>query len=162
MFFNINEDAAEVQANDIDVLVPQDDNTEAGIEVLADEVEKAMQSQALESVTYFNNGEEALKNFMESANVLLEARKISKRTFIKLGKNDDLERRTHLACLVLAKNANDPLFRKLAQNRVKERKLRALLFKKYGQKATKVARVSQKKHIKELKKMPALPAFNPQ
>lgn len=162
MFFNINEDAAEVQANDIDVLVPQDDNTEAGIEVLADEVEKAMQSQALESVTYFNNGEEALKNFMESANVLLEARKISKRTFIKLGKNDDLERRTHLACLVLAKNANDPLFRKLAQNRVKERKLRALLFKKYGQKATKVAKVSQKKHIKELKKMPALPAFNPQ
>ena len=144
--------------NDID-LVAADPNTEEGLEAMASEVEGNMQAAALESVTYFDGGEGAQKSFIESAEVqaLVEARKMSKHTFVRLNKNDDFTRRAHLASLLLARNAKDPLFNKLALNRVKERQLRAAIFKKYESKARMVAKKSQVQHIKNMKKMPALP-----
>ena len=74
-----------------------------------------------------------------------------------MNKNDDFTRRAHLASLILARNAKDPLFNKLALNRVKERQLRAAIFKKYETKARAVAKKSQAQHIKTMKKMPSLP-----
>jgi hypothetical protein len=120
-----------------------------------------MMQSALESASYFENGEEGVKNFTESAEVqqLLEARKMSKKTLVRLGKNDDFTRRKHLAAIVIAKEKNDTLFHQLALNRVKERKLRNLIFKKYENKATLVAKQSQKEHIKAMKKMPSLPVI---
>ena len=165
MFFSefLKEDA-DINASDIDLVMQKDPDTEEGIEMLADEVEKAMTTSALESVTFFKGGDDALNTFMEASNLetLLEARKISKRTIIRLGKVDDFQRRKHLASLVLAKNANDPLFTKLARNRIMERKLRAQISKKYEAKATKVAKISQKKHIKAMKSMPAMPSIQQQ
>lgn len=84
---------------------------------------------------------------------------MSKKTFVRLNKNDDFTRRAHLASLILARNAKDPLFNKLALNRVKERQLRAAIFKKYETKARNVAKKSQIQHIKAMKKMPALPTI---
>ena len=155
----IKEETTEVDADDI---VLADPETEEGLEAIANEVENNMQVAALESVTYFEGGEDAQKAFTESAEVqaLVEARKMSKRTFVRLNKNDDYTRRAHLASLILARNANDPLFKKLALNRVNERKLRNLIFKKYETKAKVVAKKSQAKHIKNMKKMPALPKIN--
>ena len=154
----IKEDTAGV--NDIDIIAGDaDPETEEGMEVIADEVENNMQAAALESVTYFDGGEDAQKSFIESAEVqaLVEARKMSKKTFVRLNKNDDFTRRAHLASLILARNAKDPLFNKLTLNRVKERQLRNAIFKKYESKAKVVARKSQTKHIKNMKKMPSLP-----
>lgn len=154
----IKEDAAGVK--DIDLVSGEvDANTEEGMEVIAAEVENNMQAAALESVTYFDGGEDAQKAFTESAEVqaLVEARKMSKKTFVRLNKNDDFTRRAHLASLILARNANDPLFKKLALNRVNERKLRNMIFKKYETKARSVAKKSQAQHIRTMKKMPALP-----
>ena len=154
----VKEDAAGL--NDIDIASGKvDPNTEEGMDAIAAEVENNMQAAALESVTYFENGEDAQKAFVESAEVqaLVEARKMSKKTFVRLGKNDDLTRRAHLASLIIARNNNDPLFKKLALNRVNERKLRNAIFKKYENKAKLVAKKSQAQHIKTMKKMPALP-----
>ena len=124
-----------------------------------DTVNELITAELLESITCLEGGEEAQKSFIESAEVqaLVEARKMSKKTFVRLNKNDDFTRRAHLASLILARNANDPLFKKLALNRVKERQLRNAIFKKYESRAKMVARKSQVQHIKNMKKMPALP-----
>ena len=159
IFGNIVKEEAEIK--DID-LVCADPDTEEGMDAIAAEVEGNMQAAALESVTYFEGGDEAQKAFTESAEVqaLVEARKMSKKTFVRLNKSDDFTRRAHLASLILARNAKDPLFNKLALNRVKERQLRSMIFKKYESKAKIVAKKSQVQHIKAMKKMPALPKIN--
>lgn len=164
MFFDelLKESSEEVERNDIDAVINADPSTEEGIEKIAQEVEDAMATTALESVSYFEGGEEALNKFLnEAANVeaLTEARKMAKRTIVRLSKDDDLKKREHIAALIACRNAKDPLFDKLARNRVMERKLRAQIFKKYGMVSKKAARISQRKHIKAMKSMPALPAI---
>ncbi len=141
--------------DDVDDLMddPNDDDA------MAAEVEKHMTTAALEAVSYFEGGEEAVKAFTESAEVqaLVEARKLSKKTYVRLNKNDDLQRRSNLACLVLAKNHKDPLWAKLAKNRIMERKLRNAIYAKYKNKAALIARKSQVQHVKAMRKLPALP-----
>lgn len=157
LFGNVIKESEEI--NDIDLLSGVEPGSEAEEDAAAVEVEKNMLVAATESVTFFEGGEEAQKSFVESAEVqaLVEARKMSKKTFVRLNKNDDFTRRAHLASLILARNSNDPLFKKLALNRVNERKLRAAIFKKYEAKARVVAKKSQQQHIKSMKKMPSLP-----
>lgn len=161
IFGNIIKEDATEEIKDIDIIYA-DPDTEEGMEAIAREIEGNMQAAALESVAYFEGGEEAQKAFTESAEVqaLVEARKMSKKTFVRLNKNDDFTRRAHLASLILARNAKDPLFNKLALNRVKERQLRSMIFKKYESKAKLVAKKSQVQHIKAMKKMPALPKIS--
>ena len=156
LFGNAIKENTDIDAEDIVLADPEDE------EAMAAEIEANMQVAALESVTYFEGGEDAQKAFTESADVqaLVEARKMSKKTFVRLNKNDDFTRRAHLASLILARNAKDPLFNKLAMNRVKERQLRAAIFKKYESKAKSVAKKSQQQHIKNMKKMPSLPKIN--
>lgn len=143
----------------IDQMLNKDPETAEGLNNIANDVESLMQQAALEGSIYFDGGEEALKNFTESAEVqaLVEARRMSKTTLVRLGKNDDLTRRAHLASIIIAREKNDPLFHQLALNRVKERKLRNAIFKKYGNKSMMVAKKSQKQHIAAMRKMPALP-----
>ena len=74
--------------------------------------------------------------------------KLSKRTIVRLSKKDDLSKRKKMAALNLAKQNNDPLWDKLAMNRVKERELIAKIMAKYGNKAQKVAVQSQKDFLK--------------
>ena len=166
MFFNdyLREDTEE-EVNDVDTLLPQDPETSEGLDNIADQVEDALQHQALENADYFEGGEEAVQSFFESAEVeaMLEAFPFGlgakKRTIVHMSKKDDLKRRARLASLIIAREKKDPLFDKLAANRVRERALRKAIFQKYEKQAYKVARVSQKKHIAEKKKFPSLPFF---
>lgn len=163
MIFNkFNEDATEVDNNDaIDTLIGAENPD--NIEAMADEVEAHMTAAALEAVTYFEGGQEAVDKFEEALEMegengyVNEARRLTKKTYVRLNKSDDLQRRSHLACLVLAKAHKDPLWTKLALNRIKERKLRNAIYKKYGNKANMVAKKSQLVHIRNSRKLPALP-----
>ena len=153
-------------ANDpVDAVMPVDAESIAGIERIADDVEDVMQAQALENADYFEGGEEAVHEFMMSPRVksMLEAFPTTGGTKFKsivtLNRKDDLKRRARLASIIVAREKKDPLFDKLAKNRVKERMLRRLIFQKYGRIAFKIARVSQKKHAIEVKKEPAMPFF---
>lgn len=74
--------------------------------------------------------------------------KLSKKTIVRLSKKDDLSKRKKMAALNLAKQNGDPLWDKLALNRVKERELIAKIMTKYGNKAQKVAIQSQKDFLK--------------
>ena len=108
---------------------------------------------AMESMTWFEGGEDAQKAYVESAGVqaLMEAGKMSKKTYMILSKNDDLTRRAHLASLVLARNAKDPQFNTLCNLRVKQKQLRTSIFNKYKTKAMMIAKRSQKVHLKNAK-----------
>lgn len=168
MFFNeyLNEET-DLESEEIDAIIPQDPDTEEGMDQIADQVEDAMQTQALECADYFDGGEEAIKEFVESPEIqaiINEAFSITgkdkKRTLIRLGRKDDLKRRAHLASLIIAKSKNDPMFTLMAKHRHEERKLRRQIFAKYKKTAYKVARKSQMKHLKEKKKF-KLPFFAP-
>ena len=169
MLFNFNEHdldtnvpVEDADAETIeDTIISQDPDTEEGIENIASEVEAITMQAALEAVTFFEGGEQSVKNFRESAEVktLLEARRMSKRTFVRLNKDDDLLRRTHLASIIVAKQKNDPLFRKYAFHTAKRKQFRQLIYKKYYNKALMIAKRSQKQHIKDMRKMPALPVI---
>ena len=157
----LKEDSADgTTMDDVDMLAAATVNPDSpeAIEAMAHEVEQHMTAAALENMTYFDGGNEFVHSFTESAEVqaMVEARKLGKRTFVRLGKVDDLQRRKNLACLVLAKAHNDPLWTKLAKNRVMERKLRNAIYAKYGTKGDKVAKKSQLVHIKNARKLPAL------
>lgn len=76
---------------------------------------------------------------------------IGKRTIVKLKKEDDLERRETMAAFELARDMADPLWDKLAANRVKERELISKIKAKYKNKATIIAMNTQKDYIKKIK-----------
>lgn len=161
MFYdNFINEGADVEAKEDDGILGVNVGEKSDDDI-AREVEANMQQAALENVCFFENGEEALKEFAtsEAAQAMLEARKMSKRTFVRLGQNDDLTRRTNMTCLILAREKKDPLFDKLAANRIKEREIRGAIYKKYGHIAGRIAVLSQKKHIKDMRKMKSLPAI---
>lgn len=80
---------------------------------------------------------------------LVSEGKLSKKTIVRLSKKDDLSKRTKMIALNLAKENNDPLWDKLALNRVKERELISKIMAKYGNKARKLAMESQKNFLKK-------------
>ena len=94
-----------------------------------------------------SDSDEEKRELLENADVLMEAKKISRRTIVKLNKNDDLTRRTSMAALQLAKDNNDTLWKKLVKNRVQERKLLGAIKKKYANKAQVAARQGQRMYV---------------
>lgn len=79
---------------------------------------------------------------------LVEAGKLRKKTLVRLSKKDDLTRRQKVIALNLARENGDPLWDKLAANRVKERDLIAKIVAKYGNKSQRLAVKSQKDFLK--------------
>lgn len=92
---------------------------------------------------------ETIKEFVHSpeCDALITEGKISKKTIMKLNKSDDLARRAKLAAYAEARRKNDPLWRKLVQNRVKEKELINAIVHKYGNKANKAAVKSQRDYV---------------
>lgn len=98
---------------------------------------------------HYNDSDEDKRTLFESASaVLLEKKNISsKKTLVRLNKNDDITRRSTMAALQIAKDKNDNLWKALVKNRIQERKLLAGIKKKYGNAALTVARVGQKQYL---------------
>ena len=109
-------------------------------------------NQLLEAFIYdeiVGQSDSVKKAFLESEEcAVLEAKKlISRKTIVRLNKNDDLTRRTGMAALQLAKDNNDSLWKKLVKNRIQERKLLAAIKKKYANKAQIAARQGQRLYV---------------
>lgn len=85
----------------------------------------------------------------EQANALVEKAVLTKPTMMRLSKQDDETRRVKLACYQLAKEANDPNFVKMVKYRDLWKKYRGLIFQKYANKATRIARAGQKEYMKK-------------
>ena len=102
---------------------------------------------------------EQIKEFCESelAQVLQERQVLNKKAMMRLDKDADIKRRTKLIAYQLAKEANDPAWRKMCLYREKMKEQRAVIMKKYGKKAQKIALASQKEYIKTARKEPNRP-----
>lgn len=80
---------------------------------------------------------------------ILEAKRlINGKTRIRMNKLDDLERRTVLGSIQLAKKKNDPLFSKFTLYRAKEKLMKKKMVQKYGSRSQRIAKISQKKYLK--------------
>lgn len=110
-------------------------------------------NQLLEAFIYdeiVGQSDSVKKAFLESEEcAVLEAKKlISRKTIVRLNKNDDITRRTTMAAMQIAKEKNDPLWKKLVLNRVKERQLLSAIRTKYGSKAVVAAKAGQREYLK--------------
>ena len=85
---------------------------------------------------------EQLKEFCESdeAKALVEANVLRKPTLVRLSKKDDETRRIKIAAYEICKEENPNLWKKLADNRVKEKKLINQIMTLYRSRAIKKAR----------------------
>jgi hypothetical protein len=122
----------------------------------ADDVEvnygELMEQFAYDEMASLSDDEK--KALFESGEIALLEKKnlINKRTIVRLNKNDDISRRTTMANLQLAKDSNDSLWKALKKNRIQERKLLAMINKKFGSKGHKVAMVGQREYLKNVNK----------
>ena len=98
---------------------------------------------------------EQLKEFCESdeAKALVEANVLRKPTLVRLSKKDDFTRRVKIAAFEICKEENPNLWKKLAENRVKEKKLINQIMTLYRARAIKRAKAEQKEYIKSAKKI---------
>ena len=98
---------------------------------------------------------DVLKDFCESAEAkaLVEANVLRKPTLVRLSKKDDETRRIKIAAYEICKEENPNLWKKLADNRVKEKKLINQIMKHYRSRAIKRAKQEQKEYIKTAKKI---------
>ena len=83
---------------------------------------------------------------------LCEAQVLRKPTAMRLSKADDFKRREKIAAYTLARQANDPLFRKMIKARVMWKTLSDKILAKYNAKATRTAKKAQAKYIKDYSK----------
>lgn len=73
--------------------------------------------------------------------------KFRKNTLVRLSKQDDLERRTSMMNIQLAKENNDKLWQKLVKNRQQKREIIAAIDKKYGHKGATLAKRGQQEFL---------------
>lgn len=110
----------------------------------------------MEDVQYLP--EEVRNEYLESAEVaqLEAARLINGKTRIRMSKSDDLQRRTTLGSLMIAKQKNDPMFKKFTFYRAKEKLMKKMITKKYSSRAAKMAKISQRSYLKKAPKLALL------
>lgn len=92
-----------------------------------------------------------IKQFCESeeAKILTEKAVLKKPTLMRLSKADDERRRVKLMAYKLAKEANDPEWKKLKKYTALRKQSIAKIMQKYGRKADKLAKIAQKNYIKK-------------
>ena len=78
---------------------------------------------------------------------LVKEAKLSKKTLVRLNKQDDLTRRTKIGALLLAKEKGDPLYDKLVKNRMQKRDIVDKIMRKYGNKGKQVAKQAQAEYL---------------
>ena len=90
------------------------------------------------------------KAYMESAEfqALYEAGVVKHRTVVRLNKDDDLERRIHVAALQRAREKGDADWEALRKNRINERRLLNKIYAKYSLQVKRDAIQAQKRLIK--------------
>ncbi len=98
----------------------------------------------------YKMSEEELREFCESGGLgeqLVMEGKLKSRTLIRLSKKDDLSRRKKMFCYQLARENKDQAWTKFALFRDKANKEEEKMFKKYGMKAERLAKVSQNQYL---------------
>lgn len=88
----------------------------------------------------------------EECEALMEAGKFSKKTIIRMSKADDLERRTSMAAMNLAKQSDNASWKEYQKAMKKAKEAKAKMLKQFGSKGSKIAKKAQQ----EFSKIPTL------
>jgi hypothetical protein len=88
-------------------------------------------------------------DFAELRTSLQEKGMINKTTLMRLSKDSDLERRSQLAAIALAKADNSPEYRKYEKAQRMKKEAREAMFKRYHSKATMTSKQAQREYIKK-------------
>ena len=106
--------------------------------------------------------DEKIQEFCKPGGVgeaLVEAGKFKRNTLVRLSKKDDLSRRETMVAMQMAKEKNDPLWRKFVKKTSERNELKAAIIKKYSTKAGRVAKQAQAEFLHGgAKKKGVLPA----
>ena len=126
------------------------DNKDFDDELLDEEFDMDSFNEACVYMELAQLPEEQRKAVVESeeAAILESKGKISRKTIVRLNRADDMERRTTAAAYQMAKDKNDPLWTKLVRALDMKKKYKSAIVKKYGTKAQRVAKQSQKDYLK--------------
>ena len=126
------------------------DNKDFDDELLDEEFDMDSFNEACVYMELAKLPDEERKAVVESEEAaILEAKgKISRKTIVRLNRADDMERRTTAAAYQMAKDKNDPLWTKLVKALDMKKKYKSAIVKKYGTKAQRVAKQSQKDYLK--------------
>ena len=94
--------------------------------------------------------DEQRKDYLNSQefNSLVEAGVVGKKAVMRLSREADMDRRIHLLCLQMGKEAGDADWEALRKNRIKERQLLNKLYNKYSNRVKRQAQMSQKRLVK--------------
>lgn len=97
---------------------------------------------------------ESLREFCnsETAKVLMEKQVLKKGTMVRLSKQDDEKRRIKLCAYKLARDDKSQDWKKMVYHRKEWRKYRDKIMARYGRRAEKLAKLSQKDYIKRAAK----------
>lgn len=120
------------------------------------DMDKLVEAFLIDDLTH-NYGAETIKEFCAPGGVgeaLVEAKVLGKRTIVRLSKTDDLDRRSSIAALQMAREKNDPLWTQLVKVQAKRKELLSKIKTKYSGKAQKAAIAGQKEYIKTMRKVP--------
>ena len=126
-----------------------------GHEVLTEDFSNDINMDALIEMYFIDDisrmSSKQIKEFCESeqAKALQEKAVLTKPTMMRLSKQDDETRRIKLACYQLAREAKDPNFDKMIKYRALWKKYRGVIFQKYANKATRIAKVGQREYLKK-------------
>ena len=88
-------------------------------------------------------------DFADLRTSLQEKGMINKTTLMRLSKDSDLERRSQLAAIALAKAANSPEYRKYEKAQRMKKEAREAMFKTYKSKALMTSKAAQREYIKK-------------
>ena len=145
-----------------------DEKSPEFIDDVAKQVNVALATEAFNAAMFFDGGKEAVNSYLEEskANSTSLASTQSymegvvsavakNNTIMQLNTRDDMKRRVRLACLIIAKQKKDPLFKKVSIYRMKERAAKKAIYTKYMNLGYKAARLSMSKHEAEKQKASA-------
>lgn len=111
---------------------------------------KLLACYVIDEVSRMSDEERAAFLESEQCEMLVTEGIIGKKTIIKLSKEDELFRRKKVAALQIAKDKNDKLYDLVLKYRSKEKEAFAMIMKKYGMTAERVAKQSQKEYLKKI------------
>lgn len=120
-----------------------------GIDVDLKHPNELMESFIIDELSFLSP--EQLQEFCEPGGVadqlVTEGKLRSKNTIVKMSKKDDYSRRVAMTCMQLAKDNNDPNWKKLVKAQQMKNKYKAAIVKRWSNQAERVAKKSQNEFL---------------
>ena len=114
----------------------------------SESLKELVESMLVEQVSMMSDDERNQYLNSDELRELEEAGAVGRRSIVRMNKFDDLQRRTHLASLQMAKQKGDADWELLRKNRVKERQLLQRIYKKYANQVRRDAIKAQRQLVK--------------